>query len=124
MGLDMYAYKTRKVPDQPVDFERPEDAERFFYWRKHPDLHGWMERLYWLRGGQGRRSGFNCVPLALTLEDLDHLEAAVENGALPHTEGFFFGASGPDRTQEDREFIRLAREATAEGMCVYYFSWW
>lgn len=38
MGLDMYAVKTR------TDV-RDRTQELFFYWRKHPNLHGWMFKL-------------------------------------------------------------------------------
>jgi len=42
MGLDMYAYMTSEPPEKPVDF-KVRKTSQFFYWRKHPDLHGWME---------------------------------------------------------------------------------
>jgi len=38
MGLDMNAY-VASGPDQEVT------ARELAYWRKHPNLHGWMERL-------------------------------------------------------------------------------
>ena len=48
------------------------------------------------------------------------------NGALPHTEGFFFGNNPPDdeSLKEDLQFIQKARDAIAEGDAVYYDSWW
>lgn len=45
MGLDMYAYVTDETPDGNVDFEVGSLSE-LHYWRKHPNLHGWMEKLY------------------------------------------------------------------------------
>lgn len=47
MGLDMYAVavSTAQVVD---DFGFEGEAKEVAYWRKHHDLHGWMERL-WLR---------------------------------------------------------------------------
>jgi len=39
MGLDMYARKTKKKISKMVDFKNDE-YEEFYYWRKHPDLHG------------------------------------------------------------------------------------
>lgn len=47
MGLDMYAIAvpTAQVVD---DFSFEGEAKEVAYWRKHHDLHGWMERL-WLR---------------------------------------------------------------------------
>ena len=129
MGLDQYAYATTQVPDRPVDFEVSDADALIATWRKHPDLHGWMERLYRERGGTGVETGFgdgqfNTVPVALTLEDLDALEAAVRSRTLPHTEGFFFGASLPEDAEDDLAFIGRARKALSEGKCVYYTSWW
>lgn len=121
MGLDMYAFATRNHPNREVDFTTGEENEELFYWRKHPNLHGWMERLYKAKGGVD--ADFNCSALLVTPKDLDDLEAAVKGEALPETSGFFFGVSGP-RMEEDLTFIRKAREAIAEGKSVIYYAWW
>ena len=120
MGLDMYAYMTSETPEKPVDFKVTE-ASQFFYWRKHPDLHGWMEELYREKGGTEQ---FNCVPVQINAEDLDRLEADIRSGDLPDTTGFFFGNSDGSETEDDLAFITAAREALAEGYTVYYDSWW
>ncbi len=121
MGLDMYAFVTRKaIP--PVDFDDPEDAFEIFYWRKHPNLHGWMERVYRNKGGLDEV--FNLVPVRLDQSDLDALEQTVNTGSLPVTAGFFFGVSSPDDKKDDLEFLRLARQAIKEGKQVYYITWW
>lgn len=121
MGLDMYARVT--YSDIPaVDFEEPSDGVELHYWRKHPDLHGWMEKLYREKGGQHR--DFNVVPVRLDLRDLDRLEHDMVARTLPHTEGFFFGASHEDEQEEDLKFIKDAREAMERGARVYYTSWW
>jgi hypothetical protein len=121
MGLDMYAMTSRQRPDQPVDF-KVEDDELLHYWRKHPNLHGWMERLYREKGGTD--ATFNCVNLLLTRKDLDRLEADIRGGALPSTSGFFFGASDGTEFEGDLQFIGKAREAFAAGLTVFYSSWW
>ena len=59
---------------------------KLHYWRKHPNLHGWMQDLYYAKGGTAE--SFNCVPVQLTAEDLDRLETAVRTGTLPDTTGF------------------------------------
>jgi hypothetical protein len=138
MGLDMYARVTRTKPNQPVDFTVPNDefkgepAFRFLsadgpldelhYWRKHPDLHGWMESLYREKGGTD--DGFNCVNLQLDEGDLLKLEQAVKERMLPPTTGFFFGESDGEEEADDLEFIRKAREAIAAGLTVYYRAWY
>ena len=121
MGLDMYAMTTAHEPETPVDF-KPLHSVEIFYWRKHPNLHGWMQNLYYEKGG--RSDSFNCVPVVLTLEDLDKLEADLKSGELPYTTGFFFGETRPDELEIDFQFIAKAREAIAEGLTVFYDSWW
>ncbi|MEY9328323.1 phosphoglycerate kinase [Sinorhizobium fredii] len=121
MGLDMYACTLREAPATPVDF-KAEEVSELHYWRKHPNLHGWMERLYREKGGTD--PDFNCVNLQLTAEDLDRLEAAIRNRTLPPTSGFFFGASDGSESDDDLAFVAKAREALAAGLTVFYSSWW
>ncbi|MGB3832647.1 MAG: phosphoglycerate kinase [Mesorhizobium sp.] len=120
MGLDMYACTLREPPATPVDFKADEVSE-LHYWRKHPNLHGWMEQLYREKGGTQE---FNCVNLQLAAADLDRLEVAIRAGNLPRTAGFFFGASDGTETEGDLGFIAKAREALAAGLTVFYSSWW
>ena len=121
MGLDMYAGTLNRQPEKPVDF-MAQDSALLHYWRKHPNLHGWMERLYREKGGTDR--DFNCVTLQLTVEDLDRLEADLRKAALPDTTGFFFGESDGSETEADLVSVAKAREAIAAGLTVFYTSWW
>ena len=125
MGLDMYAWSVAKN-DANEQFAIAEDNERseLAYWRKHHDLHGWMERLYRDKGGDAE--SFNCIPVRLTLDDLESLEADLMDSALPETIGFFFGNNPPDEDslREDLVFIAKARAEIAMGREVYYDSWW
>lgn len=44
MGLDMYAYATAEPIEADTDFKPDWNrASLIFQWRKHPNLHGWME---------------------------------------------------------------------------------
>lgn len=45
MGLDMYAHFLFEAPATAVDFEVANYGE-LHYWRKHPNLHGWMARFF------------------------------------------------------------------------------
>ena len=121
MGLDMYACTLREPPAAPVDFE-VEEATALHYWRKHPNLHGWMERLYREKGGNDAK--FNCVNLQLTADDLDRLETAIRDRTLPPTEGFFFGVSDGSEVDDDLAFVAKARDALAAGLALFYVSWW
>lgn len=126
MGLDMFAFKVNKgIITESVDFNVAENVDshtELHYWRKHPNLHGWMEELYYSKGG--KEDTFNCVNVQLTEEDIDTLEEDIVNNTLPETEGFFFGESQPEDKEGDLEFIKEAREAIHEGYDVYYTSWW
>lgn len=135
MGLDMYAHKAKKLSlDIPEFFDdtqvdknieivdaEEKDATEFWYWRKHPNLHGWFEKLYKKKGGTEE---FNCMYLELTLEDLNQLEHDVSTNNLPYTTGFFFGKSDPDNKKYDLMFIKAARKAMKKGYTIYYEAWY
>ena len=123
MGLDQYATARKGEPQQDAEgYTYYEDTMELAYWRKHPNLQGWMESLWHVKGKSGE---FNCVDLELTLDDLDSLEKSLDNEALPETVGFFFGGDADDHYAEaDREFIVAARAAIKQGYTVIYSSWW
>ncbi len=123
MGLDQYANARRGEATKDEDgYTVYEDSMELAYWRKHPSLQGFMEDLYHSKGGEGE---FNCVDVELTLEDLDGMEEALDENALPETVGFFFGENSEDHyAEQDREFIREARAAIKQGYTVVYSSWW
>jgi hypothetical protein len=90
MGLDQYAMA---------------NGEDFFTWRNCGDIQGFMEDLYFERGGEGDSEGlFNNEEVVLTLEDIDALEAQ---------EWF-----------DDPEFCSAARWEFEHGAVVVYRSWW
>lgn len=125
MGLDMYAYSVAKNEgNEEFVIAEGNETTDVAYWRKHHDLHGWMERLYRSKGGT--KESFNCVAVRLTLEDLDALQADLMESALPETTGFFFGTNPPDEDslREDLVFVAKARTEIAMGREVYYDSWW
>lgn len=123
MGLDMYAFSTKAKPKTDVDFETTNfNPQEVHYWRKHPNLHGWMQELYDSKGGKSKDFNNDCV--VLTETDLDELENDIKDGSLPNTSGFFFGNSDGEEVEDDLEFVRKAREAISEGKTVYYTSWW
>ncbi len=131
MGLDMYAYVATKAGqnnqyweeyDLPEEEKTVEKPRELMYWRKHPNLHGWMRKL-WIEKGQ--KGDFNGDELELTWEDLDRLEHAVNNNELPGTTGFFFGEDSDQYYKEqDLEFIRNARAELFVGLKVFYNSSW
>ena len=103
MGLDMYIYEIQEGNPPPDILNLPEDRLRdrdeekmveFFFWRKHPDLHGWFQQLHELRGGENcDPESFNGVLVKLNRNDIINLEDVVLTKQLPKTTGFFFGNS-------------------------------
>ena len=137
MGLDMYAYVATKTGQQNEYYEGAEfdEATREFenktvtkpreiaYWRKHPNLHGWMELL--AEQKKLEYGSFNGIELELTWEDIDALEYAVKNNQLPGTSGFFFGEDSDDHYRaQDLEFVKNARAELFLGLKVFYNSSW
>ena len=125
MGLDQYAYLNGRKEDGSKD--------ELAYWRKHPNLQGWMENL-WIEKGrpvpednEHFDGSFNCIAVELTLEDLDRLEADILSGKMAElrTVGFFFGEESDEYYREqDLKFVKEARDAIADGHKVFYDSWW
>lgn len=118
MGLDQFAFT----------IDNNGEKEELAYWRKHPNLQGWMENLWHSKGCPGKHEDaddFNCIPVELDHSDLDALEQAITNSELPSTTGFFFGSEKDnDYRENDLEFVRKAREALDSGLTVVYDSWW
>ena len=96
------------------------------YWRKHPNLHGWMEQLWNSRnGGNCDIANFNGIELEITWEDLEVLELDIMSGTLPNTTGFFFGNDADEHYKEqDLKFVRDAKAELFCGLKVFYNSSW
>lgn len=131
MGLDMYAYVAGRKGqaneywenyDGATDTSPVEKPREIAYWRKHPNLHGWMNKLWTERGGRG---DFNGDELELTWDDLERLEYVVKHRELPSTTGFFFGEDADDYYYvQDLEFVKQAKAELFLGLKVFYNSSW
>jgi len=131
MGLDMYAYVGRggqyrdHYYNAEVEVPKPREIA---YWRKHPNLHGWMEKLWVSKGMPGtgdKNASFNGIELELTWEDVDNLERAVKHSMLPSTQGFFFGNPADEvYFERDLEFCVNAKTELFLGLKVFYNSSW
>ena len=141
MGLDMYAYVAARAGQQDEFYKGAEwDNEikdhrnpnvnrprEIAYWRKHPNLHGWMARLWLAREGNELRElyNFNGIELELDADDLELLEYVVKERELPGTSGFFFGNDADDYYyDDDLKFIQMARAEIFLGFKVFYNSSW
>lgn len=71
MGLDMCLYEGEK---------------EIAYWRKHPNLHGYIVQNF--------ADGVDeCQKIRLNKDDVEKILNAVVSNSLPVTTGFFFGVS-------------------------------
>ena len=110
MGLDQYAFSR-----QPVEIEHQ--------WRKHPNLQGWMERLW--RERFDVQGGDFCCEMELYKEDILQLAVDIQANDLPATDGFCFGSNSDEQYREqDMEFCKWALTEIFQGKEVYYDSSW
>ena len=147
MGLDQYAYVAAKAGEREQYWDGAEFDEKtrdfvnskmiqpreIAYWRKHPNLQGWMEQLWDAKGRPGADPGderdfdFNGVELELTFDDILALERDIMNGKMAKldTAGFFFGNPSDDHYREhDLEFVKQAKAELFCGLKVFYNSSW
>ena len=130
MGLDQYLYAINKKyvtynTDGEILFSENRELEELHYWRKHPNLQGWMENLHRVKYPNFSGS-YNCEFTELLGEDLDRLTDNVKNNKLPETQGFFFGYSSLDTDEINYDLIAIekARQALENDYIVIYYSWW
>lgn len=125
MGLDMYleGKKFYWAPRNKEDnFEVKEKTLEVGYWRKHPNLHGFIVKTF-------AEGVDDCKPVELSVADLQKILAAVRGDDLPETEGFFFGTSSDEDKQPSIDILTKAIEwATTEEKgvsryVVYRASW-
>ena len=119
MGLDQYAYIANK---ENTEWDTHQELA---YWRKHPNLQGWMEKL--AERKQLKYDTFNGVELELTWEDIDQLEKDIKSGVVSElgTTGFFFGNPSDDYyNEQDLQFCIDAKAELFLGRKVFYNSSW
>lgn len=130
MGLDMYAWKTKKENIK----ENDENAIELAYWRKHNRLHGYMGNLWESKGCPNQHEDnyeFNCTPMELNKQDLLDLRQVIKKKEMPDTDGFFFGHDSYDEGEYqekvdkyDLKFVTDGLRAIRQGYKVVYDSWW
>lgn len=136
MGLDQYLFKTKASIEEiessrKIDSDEEIQQEEIAYWRKHPNLQGYMRNI-WLQKNKNIKpedlewsEDFNGDNVYLTEQDLNEWESAAKEKRYPSTTGFFFGSDRDEEYLEhDLASIQEAREALKEGFTVYYTSWW
>ncbi len=104
MGLDMYIIGG--------------DDKEIAYWRKHPDLHGYIVKTF--ADGED-----DCQPIPLDAEKIGYIMEAVESNTLPKTTGFFFGDSSWHNAPETLDQLQEVLDYISRtGKSVYYQASW
>jgi hypothetical protein len=129
MGLDMYLTGKKLVMNASLNLREDGFPLRsktldLGYWRKHPDLHGYIVQTF--AGGKDE-----CQNIELGVNRIRTIIAAVKARELPHTTGFFFGASDESQEQIDQDIAIFVRalawletdEAGIFRSVVYRASW-
>lgn len=110
MGLDMYLegekylctdWKNRRNGLREDGYEVRSKVLRLGYWRKHPNLHGYIVNTF--AGGID-----DCQAIDLGEADIEKIIDAVARDDLPHTEGFFFGVTDGTEKDEDLKIFTAA----------------
>lgn len=118
MGLDMYFLRTPKG-------ERPNDShQEIKYFRKHSDLHGWLEQEWRKENPDEKDRDFNCIYMKITPAILQRLKDYLTQPDKTRYKGFFWGESEESDWQETRALTEEIEEILNSGDQVYYYSWW
>ena len=134
MGLDQFCFRAKDglTITTPVNFLQDDpdgamegamdDHQRLHYWRRHPNLHGWMEKLYVAKGG---KSPVCDGGLLLTRRDLETLMKDILDDKLPETHVPFFGDNADaEMKDETLEWIVKCFAVIKEGYDVWYTAGW
>lgn len=112
MGLDMSIYGEKFIENSSSEVE-------IAYWRKHPNLHGYIVNTF--------ANGVDeCQRIYLSKDDIHNIISAVVENRLPHTDGFFFGSSDDKDANEDIKMLNDAAkylEKNPDGRVYYQASW-
>lgn len=120
MGLDMYLkgskFHTFKAEKTIDGFKVREEVLDLGYWRKHPNLHGYIVSNF--------ADADDCTPVQLSEDNLHAIIAAIKNNELPETHGFFFGESdnSEGQRQEDVAVFEGALEWLEKETDEYWHS--
>jgi hypothetical protein len=112
MGLDMSIY-VKQNGGEDSGYEYNQVA----YWRKHPDLHGYIVNTF--------ADGVDeCQKIPLDEFKVQNIMAAIRNKSLPKTSGFFFGSSNGSESENDLMQLQEVLNAIKKGYKVYYQASW
>jgi hypothetical protein len=117
MGLDQYLRAQEA---------HGSESEEIGYWRKHPDLHCFIESL-WRERNPDQQGDFNCASVLLTEEDILKIIECSKRGSFGEFDGstgFFFGSTYEEHHQKTVEMMELALKLCRKGKRILYSAWW
>lgn len=120
MGLDAYFIEAESCEDLKEEGKHNEIA----YFRKHSDLQGWMCELWESKGNNPDEEDFNCIPLELSVEDIDNLQAYAEGKDQKKHSGFFWGSSCQEDWEKTVSICPKLKNSINEGKKVFYYCWY
>jgi hypothetical protein len=130
MGLDMALYARKSLlaykgnRQEQDGFVISEIILDVGYWRKHPNLHGYIVETF--------ADGVDeCQKIVLSKEDMEKIILVIVDKELPVTEGFFFGTSDDSNDQRASDISIfsaaiewLVAQPEDEWRDVYYQASW
>lgn len=124
MGLDMYFYSTKgNVTEEELNKgKRNNELREVYYFRKHPNLHGQIEKYYYEKNEFADL--FNVQYYELSEKECKSILEKAKHHRLPKTEGFFFGESTKDDDIRTVECMRMLLDLIKKGYRVFYYAWW
>ena len=123
MGLDMYLIGQRCFTrDDGTTRQLIGERYDLGYWRKHPNLHGYIVREF--------ADGIDdCREIVIGELAIRQILAAIREEQLPHTTGFYFGESDGTEKESDLAIFSEAlawlteSDDQARRFVVYCASW-
>jgi hypothetical protein len=131
MGLDQYLsgkkyywtnWENKEANIFEDGFRLKEQTYQIGYWRKHPDLHGFIIENF-------AEGVDECQEIELWDDAVKEIITAVKENKLPKTKGFFFGESDGSEAEETIKIFEKAldwkskAEKGVSRSIVYRGSW-
>ena len=136
MGLDQYAYSRNKDSKLNGAMTEEDYSNIEYEWRKHARLQVFMRDLYREKNPDASEGSFglgfnNESSLELTTEDLEKLEKAIKEDFFDcfASDGYFWGQqfqeeSAKEYKDQDKNFVKWARQELKDGNKVFYSCSW
>jgi len=136
MGLDQYAYSRNKDSKLNGTMTDEDYSNIKYEWRKHARLQVFMRNLHREKNPDAHEGSFglgfnNESSLELTIEDLEKLEKAIKEDYFNcfADDGYFWGQqfqeeSAKEYKDQDKNFVKWARQELKDGNKVFYSCSW